>query len=100
LGADWNVRLLIAYDVATTTPAGRRRLRRVAQACQDHGHRVQKSVFECQVDSTQWAVLRLRLLDEMDASKDSLRVYYLEADVQIEHHGVGKPVDLEGPLVI
>jgi len=41
--------VLISYDVSTETPAGRRRLRKVAQACQDFGQRVQKSVFECSV---------------------------------------------------
>ena len=38
--------VLVTYDVSTTTPAGRKRLRRVARACQDFGQRVQLSVFE------------------------------------------------------
>src|SRR5205807_1264585 len=38
------MRILVTYDVCTTTPAGERRLRRVAQACVDFGQRVQKSV--------------------------------------------------------
>ncbi|MCY3818233.1 MAG: CRISPR-associated endonuclease Cas2, partial [Gammaproteobacteria bacterium] len=42
--------MLITYDVATNDTAGRRRLRRVARLCQDHGQRVQYSVFECQID--------------------------------------------------
>jgi len=29
--------ILICYDVATTTPEGRRRLRRVAHLCKDYG---------------------------------------------------------------
>lgn len=94
------MRLLITYDVATTTPAGRRRLRRVARACQDYGQRVQKSVFECQVGPTEWAQLRQRLLDEVNLTQDSLRVYYLDAGVQIDHHGIGQPIDLDGPLVL
>jgi len=39
--------VVVAYDVNTETKEGRRRLRRVARACQDFGQRVQKSVFEC-----------------------------------------------------
>ena len=39
--------VLISYDVSTETAAGLRRLRKVAQACQDFGQRVQKSMFEC-----------------------------------------------------
>ncbi|MBP2706102.1 CRISPR-associated endonuclease Cas2 [Microbispora sp. RL4-1S] len=38
--------LLLTYDVATTTPEGRRRLRQMAKLCEGYGHRVQKSVFE------------------------------------------------------
>src|SRR6266702_8868343 len=38
--------LLVTYDVNTTTPEGRRRLRQVAQLCEGYGLRVQKSVFE------------------------------------------------------
>ena len=37
--------VLISYDVNTETPAGRKRLRKVAKVCVDHGQRVQNSVF-------------------------------------------------------
>ena len=94
--------VVVSYDVATTTPAGKRRLRRIAKACQDFGQRVQFSVFECVVDPAEWARLRLRLLGEMKPSEDSLRCYFLGANFKrrIEHHGAKKPVDLESPLVI
>ena len=49
--------VLIAYDVATESTGGRRRLRKVAQACQDFGQRVQKSVFECSVSEMQFEEL-------------------------------------------
>jgi CRISPR-associated protein Cas2 len=94
------MRVLITYDVATTTPKGKRRLRRVARACLDYGQRVQYSVFECQVGPTEWALLRQRLMDEVCLTEDSLRFYFLDADVQVEHYGVREPADLEGPLVI
>ena len=94
--------VLVSYDVATSTPGGVRRLRRVARACCDFGQRVQKSVFECVVDPEQWARLKLRLLDEMDDSKDSLRFYFLGANYRrrIEHHGVNVAPDLTGPLIL
>ena len=94
------MRVLIAYDVRTADPAGVRRLRRVARACQDYGQRVQKSVFECSVGPTEWVVLRTRLLAEMDPAADSVRFYYLAADTAIEHHGAKEPIDLDGPLVV
>jgi CRISPR-associated protein Cas2 len=94
------VLILVAYDVSTTTAAGQRRLRRVAQTCQDYGQRVQKSLFECRVNATQWASLRLRLLDEIELDQDSLRFYFLDGDIRIEHHGAHEPTDLEAPLII
>ncbi len=93
--------MLIAYDVSTTDPAGRRRLRRVARACLDLGQRVQNSVFECDVDPAQWTALRARLVAEIDTDKDSLRFYHLGSDARrrVEHVGAKPVLDLDGPLV-
>ena len=65
--------VLISYDVSTETAAGRRRLRKVAQACQDFGQRVQKSVFECSVSEAQFEEVVRRLLDIIEKTEDSLR---------------------------
>ena len=92
--------VLITYDVATADKAGARRLRRVAQACKDYGQRVQNSVFECKLGPQQWALLRDRLLQEINEKEDSLRFYFLDADVVTEHHGTKKPIDLEAPLIL
>jgi CRISPR-associated protein Cas2 len=94
------MKMLITYDVSTVDRPGQRRLRRVARACKDFGQRVQKSVFECTVGQTDWVQFRERLLKEIDPVQDSLRFYFLTADIQIEHHGNDKPIDLEGPLII
>ena len=94
--------VLVSYDVQTTTAAGRRRLRRVAKACQDWGQRVQFSVFECELDPAQWAMLKGRLLAEIDPESDSLRFYYLGANARrrVEHVGAKPAVDLDGPLIV
>ncbi len=94
--------VLVTYDVSTTTKEGRRRLRRVAKACQDFGQRVQNSVFECQVDPTQWTRLKLRLLDIHNPDEDSLRFYFLGKNWRrrVEHVGARPSVDLEGPLLV
>jgi CRISPR-associated protein Cas2 len=94
------MKVLIAYDVSTVEPAGQKRLRRVARACQDYGQRVQKSLFECTVGPTEWVQLRARVLKEIEPSKDSLRFYFLTSDLRVEHHGTHVPLDLEGPLVV
>jgi CRISPR-associated protein Cas2 len=94
--------VVVSYDVDTTDAAGRRRLRRIAKVCQDYGQRVQFSVFECEVEPDAWIRLRHRLIEEMNAEKDSLRFYFLGADGKrrIEHAGVKMPLDLEGPLLL
>jgi CRISPR-associated protein Cas2 len=93
--------MLVAYDVNTGTPAGRRRLRRVARACLDFGQRVQNSVFECEVDPGQWTALRARLVTEIDPAVDSLRFYRLGADGhrRVEHVGAKPALALDGPLL-
>ena len=86
--------VLVTYDVAQDTPQGRRRLRRVARACEDYGQRVQYSVFECDLDPALWVKLRARLVGEIDVKTDSLRFYYLgrEWRRRVEHVGA-KPSD-------
>jgi CRISPR-associated protein Cas2 len=94
--------VLVTYDVSTETPAGRKRLRRVAKACKNFGQRVQFSVFECLVDPAQWARLRARLVDEIDEDRDSLRFYFLGSNWKrrVEHVGAKPAYDPEGPLIV
>ena len=69
--------ILITYDVDTTSKEGARRLRCVAKACMDYGQRVQNSVFECKVTEAQYCLLRGRIKDIIDMSRDSVRFYIL-----------------------
>lgn len=81
--------VLITYDVSVVTKGGQRRLRSIAKACLDYGVRVQNSVFECEVDPAQYAVLRDKLLSTFDSDKDSLRFYHLgkRGRNRVEHFG-------------
>lgn len=94
--------VLVSYDVNTSGDGGQRRLRRVAKTCKNYGQRVQFSVFECNVDPTQWTVLRQKLINEIDENKDSLRFYFLGSNWKrrVEHIGAKETVDLDGPLII
>ena len=92
--------VLVTYDVSTVDRPGRKRLRRVARACEDYGQRVQNSVFECRLGEKEWVRLRFRLLKEINTEEDSLRYYFLDSDIKVEHHGTKKPIDLEEPLVL
>lgn len=69
--------ILVAYDVATDSAAGRRRLRSVAKICEGFGQRVQKSVFECVVTDGEFEQLLARLRPAIDPEADTLRVYRL-----------------------
>ena len=92
--------ILVTYDVSTETKAGRRRLRRVAKACESYGQRVQKSVFECQVNEMQLDELKTRLLDEYSETEDSLRFYRIIEPVEKnrEEYGFFTATDFTEPL--
>ena len=94
--------MLVSYDVSTTDVAGKRRLRRIAKACQNFGIRVQYSVFECNVDPAQWVRLKAILEDIFDPSTDSLRYYNLGDNYtrKIEHVGAKPAMDVEEPMVL
>lgn len=93
--------ILVAYDVATDTPAGRRRLQRVAHVCEAFGQRVQKSVFECVLNDVQFERLLFRLQKEIDEREDSLRIYRLSEPRSKYLRVLGRePIDLRGPLVL
>jgi len=94
--------VLVTYDVSTSTPAGERRLRRVAKTCLDFGQRVQNSVFECKVEPAQFVDLKRRLLDSIDPQTDSLRFYHLGNHWQqrVEHYGRNDDYNIEGTLLV
>ncbi len=63
--------VLISYDVSTTSPAGKKRLRKVAKECQNHAQRVQNSVFEADLDYSSFLKLKEKLMDLIDKEEDS-----------------------------
>ncbi len=65
---------LVAYDICND-----RRLRRVAEICEDYGVRVQYSVFECRLDEEDFTDFWLKLLDEIDEKEDRLVAYKIDA---------------------
>ncbi len=96
------MQVLITYDVSTVTADGRRRLRRAAKTCLDHGQRVQNSVFECLVNPGELVTVRARLLEIINPETDSLRIYMLGSDWdhRVEHHGAKPSFDPTGRLVV
>lgn len=93
---------LVSYDVSTTTPVGRKRLRYVARACEDYGVRVQNSVFECVLTYDEFLRLREKLSHLINEKEDSMRIYPLgqHGREKVIHLGVEKSFDVEEPLII
>lgn len=61
---------LIAYDIASD-----RRLRRVASICEDFGFRIEKSVFECDLDDSQYERFWKRIETVVNPDCDSVVDY-------------------------
>lgn len=94
--------VLVTYDVNTETASGRRRLRKVAKACVNHGQRVQNSVFECLLDAAQYAMFKAKLTALIDPDKDSLRFYQLgnKYKSKVEHIGCSPQWSQDDVLLI
>lgn len=93
--------ILITYDVNTQTPAGCKRLRKVAKQCLNYGTRVQNSVFECVLDNAQCRLLKAKLEDIIDMEKDSIRIYYLgdKKKQRVDYIGIDTGFDVEAPII-
>lgn len=94
--------VLITYDVSTKDAAGRKRLRKVAKECVNYGQRVQNSVFECILDTSQLLRLKDKLVSIIDEEEDSIRFYNIgnKYQTKIEHFGVKESYEAEGVLIV
>jgi CRISPR-associated protein Cas2 len=97
----YHLLVLITYDVSTVSSGGKKRLRKVAKECQNYGQRVQNSVFECNLDASQFAALKFKLADIIDKNQDSLRFYQLGKNykTKVEHIGIKESIDLDSPII-
>ena len=94
--------VIVSYDVSTLTKEGRKRLRHVARICQSYGQRVQNSVFECELDHSQWVKVKAELLNEINLQEDSLRIYLLGTHWHghKEHFGTKKTFDIAEDVLL
>ena len=94
--------LVVAYDVDTTTQAGEKRLRKVAQLCEQYGSRVQNSVFEVLLTPAQLVELKSGLTKIIDVKSDSIRIYRIGSTYQnkIEVLGKSTRVEIGEPFLI
>ena len=101
-GSEVKMLVLITYDVNTETAAGKKRLRKVAKKCVDHGQRVQNSVFECLLTTAQYVTLKAELTALIEPETDSLRFYRLgnQYKQNVEHVGVQPTYAQDSVLLI
>lgn len=101
-GSEVKMLVLITYDVNTETAAGKKRLRKVAKKCVDHGQRVQNSVFECLLTAAQYVTLKAELTALIEPETDSLRFYRLgnQYKQNVEHVGVQPTYAQDSVLLI
>lgn len=94
--------LVVAYDVCTETRTGVKRLRRVAQLCVNHGQRVQKSVFECQLDELRYVDFVRQLRDTIHPTEDSVRIYRVHDFSRKSIVSLGKEIgiDFDDPMIL
>lgn len=94
--------VLVTYDVSTEKPAGKKRLNKVAKKCAARGQRVQNSVFECNLDWSQFIILQEELKSIINPDEDSLRFYNFGNSYKekIIHIGVKPSIPLEGEIII
>ena len=94
--------VLITYDVNTQTASGRKRLRKVAKECTNYGHRVQNSVFECQMDAAKCRQVKNILENIINKEVDSLRFYYLGEKYKnkVEHIAAKPGFDVTDTLTL
>ena len=71
-------------------------------ACTMHGIRVQPSVFECNIDNTQFHRLKAELSELIDKETDSLRFYVLGNNYQqkVTHIGAHETPDMGETLML
>jgi CRISPR-associated protein Cas2 len=96
------VELLVTYDVNTTTPEGRRRLRKVAQLCEGYGLRIQKSVFEVVCNEADLFQLTDSIRRVIDSDHDSIRIYRMQQGAFQKASSLGTALALphRDPLIL
>ena len=94
--------VVITYDVNTSDPAGKRRLRQIAKQCVNYGQRVQNSVFECRLDAAKLREVEAKLEAIIDKEHDSLRIYMLgnAYENKVKHIGVKPSYDWNEAMIL
>ncbi len=88
---------IISYDISNDKIR-----RKVSRHLQDHGNRVQYSVFECRLNNQQLNDLRMEVSAMIDPETDTIRWYPLchWCETKINWQGNGKKTDANNYYII
>jgi len=79
--------VIVSYDITDD-----RRRAKIAKTLLNFGARVQKSVFECEIDDRQYLKMKQQVDKQIDAEEDSVRYYSIclkcAGNIQISGLGV------------
>jgi len=79
---------LVCYDISDP-----KRLRKVAQCCEDFGYRKQYSIFLCRISATDFVRLRSRLYDIINLNEDQVLFIPLTETNLRQMECIGRPTD-------
>ncbi|WGL60035.1 CRISPR-associated endonuclease Cas2 [Pigmentibacter sp. JX0631] len=87
------MRVIISYDIATSTDGGTKRLRDISKTMKRFGVRIQKSVFETQLNAGQLQEMYQLALQMIDQKEDSVIFFKLGECCQQKTIHLGKATD-------
>jgi CRISPR-associated protein Cas2 len=90
---------LVSYDIPSTKSGDRRRAR-LAKYLEGIGLRVQRSVFELDIDPQKLGNVLAAMAERLDEAEDSVRVYPLCGTCTGKVHRLGREAPLEGDPVM
>ncbi len=64
--------MIVAYDIADP-----RRLYKIAKIMEDYGYRVQKSIFEVDIDEIQFRQMKARVEEVLEPKEDGVKYFSL-----------------------
>lgn len=86
--------IILTYDIDNTTDEGKKRLRKIAKTCEKYGIRVQNSVFELELNYSDYILLKNKL-NELITNNDSIRIYNLGNKTNNKIEILGKKEKIE-----
>jgi CRISPR-associated protein Cas2 len=89
--------ILVTYDISSP-----RRLARVARLMKNYGGRVQKSVFECDINDNLYVEMKRKIEKVIDLERDSVRYYFFceKCRERIEISGKGVYTEIEDVMIV